>query len=530
MTLRRSTHAALGILVLSSLGALAGCETDRSPGWYDPYPDESYPDEIPPDEPDPFPTCSAMPACDANIHVDPQGPALVITDPVVLAKVPLQRVVEQINQQSGIAMTATETMQRLFDTMNDSSAGKFTDGFHCDDIGSPAFQTKSEDTFTCPRAEGALASTDAFFQQGHPDSFFPVAIVNRFDLTTTDGTRCGQYRVIYAKQSGLTDPNNRVFLIFEASMLSPSPGCLESCRPLATYLKDLEGRTSTEIADRIDQLFFVGLEGFLPVVHPMHYGLGADDTGYGGHEGGQVRVSMHMEDPWDMREMRLGFNGAGDQIAFVPTTVKNNPAASSFDPTNPSWSGELVRNEMIPMSLHTLAAGELTAIQMFTPLEANAVESVLGGEKKSDFFTAATAAGDTSFVETIDSMLEGSGFGADCPVDDPLDGEAILKRATALSCAGCHAPKEMLGEDRGIGCGLTWPDSIGQSHVTEKSELSPALTEVFLPHRAKVMETFLQACDMDAILGGLQSSDGGMKSGVEMRRAPGRTLGGSRTH
>jgi hypothetical protein len=33
--------------------------------------------------------------------------------------------------------------------------------------------------------------------------------------------------------------------------------------------------------------------------------------------------------------------------------------------------------------------------------------------------------------------------------------------------------------------------------------LSPALTGVFLPRRAKVLTTYLQGCDMDAILANL---------------------------
>lgn len=431
MTLRRSTHAAFGILTLCALGAFLGCD-----GWDGPYPG---PDEIPP-EPDPFAQCAAMPACDSSITVDADGPALLITDPVVLAKVPLERVIDQINEAGGMDVEATLTMQRLFDTMNDTAGGRFTDTFHCDDLNNPAFQTKAEDTFTCPRAEGALADSEGFFKEGDPDFFFPVAIVNRFDLTPLDGTRCGQYRIIYAKQSGLTDPANRVFLIFEAAVMSPTPGCLESCRPIADFLKGLEGGSSDDVAAQIEHFFFTGISSFLPVVHPMHYGIMGEDEGYGGHEGGQIRVSMHMEDPWDMREMRLGTSPSGDEMMVVPATVKNSPAAAFFDPTNPSWTAEVIRNELLPLSLPGLASDELTGIQMFTPGHANGVESVLAGEKKNDYYAAATQGGDTSLVESIDAMIANGDYNAGCPSGDPLDAEAILKRATALSCAGCHAP------------------------------------------------------------------------------------------
>lgn len=521
MTMRRSTHVALGLVTLAALGAFLGCDAPHYPYPYDPGVGGSPP------EPDPFPQCGAAPACDSGITVSADSPALMITDPAVLAKVPLKRVLDQLIEIGAAPVDATETMQRLFDTMNDTAGGRFPDAFHCDDPTSPAFQTKAEDTFTCPRAEGTLADSEGFFTEGDPDYFFPVAIVNRFDLTPLDGSRCGQYRIIYAKQSGLTDPANRVFLIFESALVSPMPGCLESCRPVAEFLKGLEGGTTEELAQKIDDLYFTGIDGFFPAVHPMQYGLMGDDQGYGGHEGGQIRVSMHMEDPWDMREMRLGPGPDGSGVQVVPATVKNSPAAAFFDPSNPSWSAEMVRTQLVPMSLPGLAMDDVAAIQMFTPIEVNGVESVLAGEKKNDYYAAATQSGDTSFVESIDAMITSSGYGAGCPSDDPFDAEAVLRRATALSCAGCHAPSELLGPERSIGCGLTWPDSIGQAHVTEKGEVSPALKEVFLPHRAEVLQTFLQACDLDAINGNFQ---GGGEPPMKALPAPDATLGGSQTH
>ena len=40
---------------------------------------------------------------------------------------------------------------------------------------------------------------------------------------------------------------------------------------------------------------------------------------------------------------------------------------------------------------------------------------------------------------------------------------------------------------------------LGQVHIDEKGNLSPALKELFLPHRAEMLSTFLQSCDEDAI-------------------------------
>ena len=41
-------------------------------------------------------------------------------------------------------------------------------------------------------------------------------------------------------------------------------------------------------------------------------------------------------------------------------------------------------------------------------------------------------------------------------------------------------------------------------HIDEKGALSPAMQEVFLPRRANVLATYLQACDEQAIYNNLE--------------------------
>jgi hypothetical protein len=95
-----------------------------------------------------------------------------------------------------------------------------------------------------------------------------------------------------------------------------------------------------------------------------------------------------------------------------------------------------------------------------------------------------------------------------CRGDDALDRDAAFQRLSALSCAGCHAPDEVLTTGRRVGCGGVWPLSLGHTHIDEQGELSPALKEVFLPHRAAVLQTFLQACDNAAVQANLQPFPG----------------------
>jgi hypothetical protein len=69
-----------------------------------------------------------------------------------------------------------------------------------------------------------------------------------------------------------------------------------------------------------------------------------------------------------------------------------------------------------------------------------------------------------------------------------LTSDQVLNRATAASCAGCHVSAG--GADLGGGLG-TW-SSPAFRHVMRSSgamhSLSSALTQTFLPHRARVLE------------------------------------------
>jgi hypothetical protein len=55
---------------------------------------------------------------------------------------------------------------------------------------------------------------------------------------------------------------------------------------------------------------------------------------------------------------------------------------------------------------------------------------------------------------------------------------------------------------------MTWPDSLDPAHVDEHGTLSPALEEVFLPHRAEVLTGMLQACSMNDVRAALNGTAG----------------------
>jgi hypothetical protein len=497
-----------GGLTALAFGALAGCGpvsggTDVDPGAHVVPP--TPPGEPPIDDPDWFPQVPETPACDATITVSETGNALVVTDPAVLSRFSLDRVLGQIIDLaagSGAAgWTPDEALRRMFDTQNDAANAVFPGNAHCDDADNKAF--KNGPAVDCPRAEGTLASSDGLFIPGDPDYFAPVALVNRFDLMPQSLSTCGEHRIVYAKWSGRTDPADRLFVIFEGIIPNPWPGHLMGCRAVAEAWGSLDKETDPEvIGQKLEELYFNGIGTLMPLVHPNHFGItGNEDDPYGSSKG-QVRVSQRMQDPWEMREYRLMVSSDAQNTSFVsfePSTVKNNPRPELFNLTTSTEKAVGFREEFLNKDLWNLAQKDFRHIRMQTSNMHNGGESAVSGDADVSYLSQATGVAGQDFVSRVGTMLESMQLGQDCPPEDPLDAQAIVNRASMLTCAGCHAPEKFLGPERRIGCGLTWPSTLGEVHIDETGTLSPALKEVFLPRRANVLETYLQACDETTI-------------------------------
>lgn len=479
--------------------------------------------------PEDGPLCSVELTCDESVVVQGDSPALIVTDKAALSGLSLEKVLAQIITLKGDKkVTPLELMQGLFDSMNKESQAAFDHQYHCDYYYNPAYDNWYP--AMCPRAEGALAWSQGFFSPGHPDHFFPVAAVNRFDLVPAGAETCGEYRIVYAKESGLTDPNNRVFLIFEASLQNPEPGCVSACLPVAQAWRELEAEPDPgKRAELLDRFFLEGLPGFEPVISPLSFGLGPTGSfGYYG-TGGQLRVSQHMDTIWEMREFSLDFHVAVNRLYWQPQVVGNNPVPVHFGPVPTYGTTDTAMNftnKFFERNIQFLAAPRVQDITMSTLFWEASGESLQSGWESSNY--AERAKDNVALHDLIAGRIWEEGAGAGCPPDDPLTSEAILRRTTVLGCAGCHAPSHMLGPDRKIGCGLTWPDSLGDVHIDEHGNLSPALREVFLPHRAEILTTFLQGCDEEAI----EASLGGPTATPVAAKSLGaaRTLGGRRTH
>lgn len=450
------------------------------------------------------------PACDANRSVDSTSPALIVRDADVLARFALERVLGQIiaTARSG-DITPLELLQRLFDNENTREGGVFENNPHCDDPPTRSAFVPAP-VLECPRAEGRLAKSDGLLRAGDPDFFAPVAIVNRFDLMPSDYSSCGEYRIVYAKASGLTNPEDRVMLILEGALPNPSH-TLWGCKTVADVWAGLA--TAPSLADSLEKLFFQGVDGGLaPVIHADHYGLrNRHNCEYSGLCG-QFRVGEGMQAPWRFRQFRL-LSSLLDSLVPLPdrvtctglcltaTSTTSTPRAEFFDPTSKVDGVAAFQSEFLD-DVRNLDISELARMRLSIREDFEAFESAVEGPAQPNY---ASRVGSGEFgVAFKDQIAKHIGNPVReppvvCPTDDPLTPDRILQRAEVQTCAGCHAPQVVLGADRAIGCGQVWPESLGRVHIDERGELSDALTHTFLPHRARVLSVYLQGCDLQAI-------------------------------
>jgi hypothetical protein len=442
-------------------------------------------------------------ACDPSRGVPADGLGLVVGDPEVLTAFSLERTLRRLAADAGVTLAPEELLQRLFDTENTTADGVFSDVRHCDDPKNVAFfRAKAVD---CPRAEGRLAKSTSMFTEGSPDFFAPVALVNRFDLAPSDRSTCGEYRIVYAKQSGRSDPLDRVLLIFEAALFNSSAS-LSSCRPVAELWEGLPLVDAATQRERLSAFYFDGLGRLPPVLSVGHLGDSGGDCRYAGHCG-QIRVGQGMQAPFQYRQFRLaavtGNLERSNQLEILPTADSQSARPQLWDLPSTDIGASTFRPELLD-AVPDLSQSNLARLRIRLSPSNDAGESAVSGAARPNF-AERVAAGSASEVMSLTSALtQQLEPDSACPSDDPLTSDSIVQRVTALTCAGCHAPEQLLAAGRKVGCGSVWPKSLGDSHINELGELSPALTDLFLPYRADVLSTFLQACDADKVEANLQ--------------------------
>jgi hypothetical protein len=425
--------------------------------------------------------------------------SIFITDVAILKLFTFDEIMERLASESSPKIAKEQLFQQWWDTANPKTTFNLSfGGPNCDPNG-----LLNTFPYTCPRNEGQQAiqfpfgpSTDA--------TYTAIAISNRFDLTTPPskgGGDCGEYRIVFERNSGATSGLNRSLIIFEAVLPNPHPypNSLKGCRPIEDLWEDLSapGLPVATRAKRLHDFFYKGIPkaGVPPVVMAKHYGSAAPNAD------GQIRTNQFMSgsnpQTWMLRQYHIVQDSSGMKI--VPKPVATNPPASLFDETISQPLGTSFRSDflnqiaaLIPVTANCNAPSLIDCISMEIASQDDDGESIEGGPggPPTAMEYAPAFANSPNFKTAIQGKL-GSG--------STLTPEDIVARAQTQTCAGCHR----LSANANLGGGLTWPATLGFTHEAlvpldttgpdgPRFPISPALQNFFLPFRKHVIETFLQ--------------------------------------
>lgn len=453
--------------------------------------------------------------CKASVPAIDVSRSLLVTDPAALARFGFKDVLDTIVARSNVpGQTSLDFYQRFWDTQNDS-AHAVTSAPHCDDVMVDGAGAINDFPIQCPRQEGVLATTNPF--SGGADAFEPVALSFRLDLAPTDGSACGEARIVYAKASGKTDMFDRTLIILEGSLPNPVPALgAYGCKPIAMFWANLSAQPSAEArADALESFYFNGLQssGVKPVLRPESFGL--TGPGLKVAYSGQIRTNQFMnnrayfggeplDQPWQLRELVLdrvctSSSPAGDVPASkgipIPGLVTcrlqarmvssdNNPEGLLWNPLSTHAKGQGFRQLFVSQVEDNLLAGGDVNLLSYSPGSVyDGGESTAQGTVNNYMAQLELGGLANAFEVAIEDKLTQLGK------TGLLTSKNIADRATALSCAGCH----QISNGKDLGGGMIWPKSLGFAHVNETSQLSEALANVFLPHRKLVLENYLNS-------------------------------------
>jgi hypothetical protein len=209
---------------------------------------------------------------------------------------------------------------------------------------------------------------------------------------------------------------------------------------------------------------------------------------------GQIRSNQFSNTTtgWSLREFKLlrtCSNGSCTAPRFTPVSDKNNAYGPLFAPgsTLPQAAAFV---SFFPSQVANLSANALAALDISTPEAFDTGQSQASGSTAAEMRYAEQLSYAPSALRTgLQAALTTAG--------SSLTPDDIALRAQALSCAGCHR----LNNNVALGGGLTWPASLGFTHVTERETeiangeerylISDALINVLLPARKAILEDFL---------------------------------------
>ncbi|WP_257462358.1 hypothetical protein [Archangium lipolyticum] len=424
-----------------------------------------------------------------DVSVDPRR-SLAVTDRAILARFSFEEVMNRLAEQSGIpGLTGLRLYQEWWDSQR-RAPGLGLGGPHCDDQrladGLPGFNGFA---YACPRAEGVQAQENPFLNPGtNHAAYVPIGLFNRFDLAAQDGSDCGEYRIVFARRSGITNARSRNLIAFEGVLPNPKPKKgIHGCRKVMRFWAELSQEPDPAVrAEALHRFYFEGLGSIPPVIDIDNFGNAT------GRATGQVRTNQFMQSTWTLREFRVRKRCDGDVcvMRFEPDTVKTNPAGVLF---SAKLSHPLKEDfaESLSAQVGELAINDLLRFTLNTGERFNTGQSNASGTE--NLYVHHFGNGQSPLRTRLQQRLN--------TLSIPLTPANIVARAQTLSCAGCH----QLSTGTNLGGGLTWPSKSTLYtfvHVSERTMeegpdgprygLSESLVGTFLPYRQELMEAFLE--------------------------------------
>ena len=432
----------------------------------------------------------------------------------------LQKVADDVNP-SVPGLTPEFIFQQFWDTQNDLSSAQTFANPHCSDNDG---KVNGFPLNKCDRPEGMEAGGGVGTIASRIDNDYePLALVNRIDLASSGWKNCGEHRIIYGKQGG-----GKNLVIFEAVLPNPKPGCRSGCRDVIEFWVNMSADSNPATrATKLADFFYNGLPGFRPVIHSEHYASGASSI-YGQSNSGQIRTNQFLSGgPWTLKEFKtfLSCSGSSCDFDFMPTSVKGNPyghlwnkdianGASAPLPTGNPFATAIPGLAALASNFQADILGQVTDNKLGHPdinlfsysvdPNKNAAESQSQSPVVDHYRNNLNSASDSSFKNDLDAAGGALTF--------PLTSNQIANRAAAMSCAGCHMPSAfgLLAPNSigALGPLSSWPNALSFVHVDTQqvslsgqtdfnasnfngndigSNISPALLDVFLPHRKSTL-------------------------------------------